>query len=143
MQGTTTGVASAAVAMNFVSSFLNQASPHSTFAAINQIQLLLLLLLLKIYLPQKIINYIRSLSITLFNLNIDPSFWGGGEWIVSSFDFEQEREDLWTAGMESGSTFINLFDSVLILLSVSIVHLLILPCYLKASKGAKTSCMIT
>ena len=121
--------------MNVISSSMSNPSPNSTFSLVNQIQLLLLLLWLPAYLPLKVIDYIRSLAVSLIEFNIDWRFIFVFKKMINWFDYEQPSDQLYITGVTSGSAFINMADTIAIFLSIGVLHLLILLIYVAKVKG--------
>ena len=101
---------------NIALSFLSVSSSHSIFQMINQIQLLLLLLLLNIYLPLRIANYIRSLVMALIDFNIDYTFLPVVGEIVDTFDYEQPEDDFYVTELESGSSLMNISGVIMLII---------------------------
>ena len=137
LQVATLVAAGGSAAMNVISSSMSNPSPNSTFSLVNQIQLLLLLLWLPAYLPLKVIDYIRSLAMSLIEFNIDWSFIFVFKKMINWFDYEQPSDQLYITGVTSGSAFINMADTIAILLSIGVFHLLILLIYVAKVKGRK------
>jgi hypothetical protein len=90
-------------------------------------QLFMLLILLKVYLPAPIKDVITSNNFFLFFLQIPSlrSFYGVG-YFFEFIDIESEDSALSELGAESGSTFINVLSQLLVLLLISILHLFVL-----------------
>ena len=118
------GAAGSVVVMNMVSSAITNPSPNSAFSMVNQIQILLLLLLLPVYLPLRVFNYIRSLAMSLIDFNIDWNFIIVFRKLILWFDYEQPLDELSNVGLDSGSTFINLADTIIILIIAGIIHVI-------------------
>lgn len=110
---------------SIASSLMSGASPAGLFQIINFMQLYMFLILLKIYLPQKVIDFILSNSI--FNLNFGLL---GMDSVPMLKDFlkmlriDQSDSTLEKLSVESMSTFYNLFTHLLVLLLVVIAHLI-------------------
>lgn len=115
-----------------LNSAITQSSPQSAFASINQIQLMMLIILYGATLDIKILNYIKSMVVSLFKFNLLSlpifDFING---IESKLDYEQKNEELNFIGLESGSTLINLFDTLMTLILFALFHLLLSLCYIK------------
>lgn len=119
LQAATAGVTGAGVVSNFLSSLLNQSSSQSTFSSINQIQLLMLLVLLGAYLPSKIISYIRSISMTLLSFSLlSTRLFHFTSALFSLVSYAQPDPHLALIGISSGSTLLNIFDSLVTLLLI-------------------------
>jgi cysteine-rich repeat protein len=138
MQAATGAVTAGSTFSNLLSSFFSQSSPQSAFSSINQIQLLLLLLLVKAYLPDEVVLYLRSISSSLisFDFNLERVF--GFSIIYDYFDVEQPDKRLELLHLESGSTIINILETIIIILSISAIHVwIVLPAHLFISKKLK------
>ena len=122
LQGATLGMGAASAVSNIALALASSSSPHSIFQMINQIQLLLLLLLLNIYLPSKVVNYIRSLVMALIDFDIDYSFLPVIGDIINTFDYEQPEDDFYVAELESGSSLMNISGVILIILGTILFH---------------------
>ena len=107
---------------NIALALLSVSSSNSVFQMINQIQLFLLLLLLNIYLPLKVANYIRSLVMSLIEFDIDFTFLPVVGDIVNAFDYEQLEDDFYVAVLESGSSFINTTGVIILIIGTILLH---------------------
>lgn len=115
------GVAAAAA----VNSLLNLSSPTTLWAMANQLQLLLLLILMKCEIPQKIIDFITANKFAMISLDFLnlPDF----SFMPKSFiEKDQKLETLHTVGVESGSAFANNFSLFVILFCLIPIHIGIL-----------------
>jgi len=110
------------VALNIIGGMMSQSSTNSALSSLNQLQLLMLLLLLEIFLPLKVINYLRSLSSSLLNINIDWSFFIVFKKLVDWFDYPQERADFDMIDISSGSTLLNLNTLIATLMVFIFIH---------------------
>jgi hypothetical protein len=119
IQGATGAVTAGATVSNLMSSLLSQSSPQSAFSSINQIQLLLLLLLLRAYLPDMIVLYLRSISSSLLSFDFDLENVYGFSLIYDYFEVEQPDERMALLHLESGSSIINILETIIIILGVS------------------------
>ncbi|CAI2381897.1 unnamed protein product [Moneuplotes crassus] len=133
--------ASLAVTFQAVGGLMNGSSPSTIFSSINQLQLLMLFLLCEIFLPLKVVNYLRSLSSALFDINIDWSFFTVFRKIIEWFDYPQDRDDFDTIDISSGSSLINLNTLIAtfgVFIITHIVFSLIIFCF-KKSTGRLTN----
>lgn len=112
-------------ASNIALALISSSSPHSIFQMINQIQLLLLLLLLDIYLPLKVVNYIRSLVMALVDFNINYSSLPVIGLIINIFNYEQPEDDFYITELESGSSLINISGVILLIIGTIFFHWLL------------------
>ena len=102
-------------------------SSHSDLRAFSQIQLLLILPLFQVYMPDKVIRIILNarfalLSFLFFKLDYIPF----KENFKEEYDYPQLNPYLKLADFESGSSLLNIFNSVGIFLAIVMVHLLLL-----------------
>ena len=101
------------------------ASPGGLFQSINFMQLFMFLILLRVFLPQKINDYILANDIFNFNFGIP-----GLDSIPVLKDFldifiiEHSDETLHGLSVESLSTFYNLFSHLVIFLTIVVIHLI-------------------
>ena len=65
---------------------------------------------------------------------MDWTFGIGFGKITNLFDYEQPLDDFFIAGVDTGSTMMNLFSTLITLLSVGMIHLLIFSCYCRVRK---------
>jgi hypothetical protein len=99
-------------------------SPSGLWQMMNLMQLLLFLILLRVYLPIPIKNMITSSSFFSLSLPIPylNRLYGVGHFF-EFIDFESEDSALLLLGAESGSTFVNVLSQLLMLLILFILHL--------------------
>ena len=86
-------------------------SSSNSFGMINQIQLVIIFPLIGPYLPEKIYDYLKSMSTSLFNLNFMPT--SNTESTISFkslFDYKQQNSYLYLRQLKSGSAFVNILD---------------------------------
>ena len=118
------GVSSNLVLTVFSSS---TSSSSNSFGMINQIQLVIIFPLIGPYLPQKIYDYLKSMSTSLFNLNFLPT--SNTESIISFkdvFDFKQQNSYLYLLELKSGSAFVNILDLTTTVGFVIWIHIILL-----------------
>ncbi|CAI2385601.1 unnamed protein product [Moneuplotes crassus] len=135
IQGSTIGITVGAVSLNIIGAILSKSSPNGAFASINQLQLLIMLLFLQTYLPSKIVNYLRSLTMSLINIDW-PSFISF-RYLIGLFSHPQSRDDLYIGSYESGSTLLNnstLIAIILLYIPLHLLTLVITKCIQKSSK---------
>ena len=102
------GVASNLVLTIFSSS---SSSSSNSFGMINQIQLVIILPLIGAYIPEKIYDYLKSMSASLFNLNFIPTSNSDSTTSFKAlFDFKQQNSYLYLLQLNSGSAFVNILD---------------------------------
>ena len=118
------GVSSNLVLTVFSSS---TSSSSNSFGMINQIQLVIIFPLIGPYLPQKIYDYLKSMSTSLFNLNFLPT--SNTESTISFkdlFDFKQQNSYLYLLELKSGSAFVNILDLTTTVGFVIWIHIILL-----------------
>lgn len=119
--------ASASVFINVLSSALNNSSPQGAFASINQIQLFMLLTLFGVYLHTKVLSYLKSMSSALISFDVTSySVFNFMAPLLDGFNFEQPNPYLKFIGIQSGSTFINIFATIGTLFLFIGLHMIIL-----------------
>jgi len=117
-------VAGAAIA-SIAASALSGASPGSIFQIINLMQLFMFLILLRVYLPQKVIDFILGNSI--FNMNIGLIGMDSIPIIkdlLFSLNIDHFNVPLHELDIKSVSTFYNLFSYLLIFPLIASIHLI-------------------
>ena len=117
-------VAGAAIA-SIAASALSGASPGSIFQIINLMQLFMFLILLRVYLPQKVIDFILGNSI--FNMNIGLIGMDSIPIIkdlLFSLNIDHFNVPLHELDIKSVSTFYNLVSYLLIFPLIASIHLI-------------------
>ncbi|CAI2363878.1 unnamed protein product [Moneuplotes crassus] len=123
IQGSTFSFIVILVGFSIICRSINQPGGNSALSFMNQIQLLILFVLLEIHLPLRVINFLRSLSVILVNLNISWSFFIAFREIIDWFDFPQNRADFEMININSGSTLLNLNTLISLIIVFMIFHL--------------------
>ena len=121
---TTNSIIAGATIIVILASTVHSASFSSLWAIINQLQLFLLLILTRVYLPLDVINFIIGSKIAMFPYDYIPfkkSSYSGS--INDLFDSEQNDEILSKIGLESASSFVNNYSLFSSLLSAVLLHL--------------------
>lgn len=107
-------------------SSMSLSSPNGLWQIMNMIQLFMLLVLLKTYLPIPIKHMINSGSYFSFYFSVP---FVKKIYALSNFlkfiDSDPESSNLDPIEVESGSTFINMFSQLLLLVLVILIHLLV------------------
>ena len=89
----------------------SSSASSNSFGMMNQIQLVIIFPLIGPYLPEKIYDYLKSISTSLFNLNFMPT--SNTESTISFkslFDYKQQNSYLYLLQLKSGSAFVNILD---------------------------------
>ena len=103
-------------------SIWNISSPQGLWISMNQFQMILLLLLTKCSIPKPIANYLTGLKATTWSFNFIPfKDIPGLNKLVSYFDFKLSNNSLDYFGVLSGSTFVNNFALICILILISVI----------------------
>ena len=106
-------------------SLWNISAPQGIWISMNQFQLILLLLLTKSNIPKLIQNYLSGLKATTWSFNIIPfKNIPGLRSIILYFDFSLQNKDLDIFGIFSGSTIVNNFSFVCIMLIIGLIQVL-------------------
>ena len=130
LQAFTGGIVATSSLSSILSSLVSQGAPNRMFESINQLQLLMLLPLLGVYLPIKVIDYIKSLFSSLISFGLEYEDIKGVDNLYSYLHHPQPNEMLDYLGFESGSTLVNVDDTVVVFFSILALHLIISLCYL-------------
>jgi cysteine-rich repeat protein len=132
-------VAAAGAAASIVSGLIFLSNPTGLWQMINTMQLFILILLLDIYLPIKILNIYNATS--SFSLSLDISFIAKIPFLDDAydyFDFILPKDSYSMLGIDSGSTLINTFSFILLLIAVWVVHIWLTPWRIAwGSEGSK------
>ena len=126
------GVSSNLILTVFSSS---SSSSSNSFGMINQIQLVIIFPLIGPYLPEKIYEYLKSMSTSLFNLNFLPT--SNTESTISfksMFDYKQQNSYLYLLQLKSGSAFVNILDLTTTVGFAIGVHIILLIVYVILNK---------
>lgn len=98
---------------------------------VNAIQMLLILPLIGAYMPLRIIDFIRSLSFCMLNIDfLTVPIKMSTNSLLESFDFAQPNDYLYLITIESGNSFVNLLTSFGIYVLTPLFHLLIVGIYI-------------
>ncbi|CAI2386932.1 unnamed protein product [Moneuplotes crassus] len=136
---TTSAVATSVMATSVASSsatiLVSAGSSQSVFSAVNQFQLLLLFPLLRLHLPELVVNFYGDLNWSMGSvefISLDDIPYANELW--SPLSAEQTDEILNIVGIQNKSTFINILSVFCILVIVVAFHLLFLVLYLITRK---------
>ena len=122
------GVAANALLAAFTS---GSSGSTSSFGMMNQLQLVILIPMLRTYLPDKIYNYLKSMSTSLFNINFLPTSDSSSFVSFQSlFDYNQQDSYLKLLGLTSGSAFVNILNLSVTVGCVICLHIVILILFL-------------
>lgn len=101
-------------------------SSSASFGMVNQLQMIILLPLLDSFIPQKIMDFIKAMSDSLFQMDFlpteDSSFM---ETVNENFDFFQFNLYLYVLGLESGSAVVNVINLAIVTFLISFIHVIL------------------
>jgi hypothetical protein len=106
-------------------SFVNPSAISSLWSVIGQLQILMLLILAGSYIPVNVVDYISASNFASFSLifmniqNID-----GAKSLIDELDYPQSSTLLKKIGLESGSTFVNVFCLIGFFCIIIVLHLI-------------------
>jgi hypothetical protein len=115
----------------------SSSSTSSSFGLINQLQMIMLLPILDSYIPDKILDFIKSMRDSLFNIEflstdgltfLDP--------FNEKFDFFQYNLYLYLLGLESGSAIVNVINSLIMSFFIIVGHSILFAIYLVMAKNS-------
>lgn len=114
----------ACMAMAALISVVKMASPIGMWSILNQFQMLLLLLLTRAFIPDKIREYLLGMDFTLMNfnfipLNEVPMISIPYNWI----EYEQYDTNLQDIGVENGSTAANNLSFIVMIMMFITLHI--------------------
>ena len=131
----TNSIIAGTVALAILTNSFNSASFASVWAIINQLQLFLLLILTRVYLPLDIINFIIGSKIAMFPYDYIPfKKLSYSSSINDIFDSDQNDETLAKVGVVSASSFVNNYSLFSSFLSVALLNLCVLVVMLLVNK---------
>ena len=113
----------------------SSSASSNSFGMMNQIQLIIIFPLIGPYLPEKIYDYLKSMSTSLFNLNFMPT--SNTESTISFkslFDYKQQNSYLYLLQLQSGSAFVNILDLTTTVGFAIGLHLILLIMYVILNK---------
>ena len=113
----------------------SSSASSNSFGMMNQIQLVIIFPLIGPYLPEKIYDYLKSMSTSLFNLNFMPT--SNTESTISFkslFDYKQQNSYLYLLQLQSGSAFVNILDLTMTVGFVIGLHVILLIVYVILNK---------
>ena len=121
----TQSVVGAVAGATAVFSLWNMSSPQGIWIAMNQFQLILLLLLTNSHIPKSIVDYLSGMKATTCSLNFIPfKDIPGLNTIVDWFRFDQSMDNLSYFGIFSGSSFSNNFSLICVFVIIMMTHLM-------------------
>ena len=128
------------VAANVLLSIFTSTSGGSTssFGMMNQLQLVILIPILRTYLPTKIYNYLKSMNTSLFNIDFLPTS-NSGSFIdfKGLFDYNQQNSYLKLLGLTSGSALVNILNLTVTVGCILWLHIVILIIYVIIRKAPR------
>jgi cysteine-rich repeat protein len=113
----------------------SSSSSSSSFGMVNQLQMIILLPLLDTFIPQKIMDFIKAMSDSLFKMEFlptdDSAFLDS---VNEKFDFFQYNLYLYVIGLESGSAVVNVINLLIVTFMILVVHSMLSLIYLAMTK---------
>ena len=104
-------------------SFWNMSSPQGIWIALNQFQLILLLLLTNSHIPKSIVNYLTGMKATTCSLNFIPfKDIPGVKILLNWFDYDLTDSNLESFGIFSGSSLLNNFSLIWVFVIIIVGH---------------------
>jgi hypothetical protein len=101
----------------------SSSSSSSSFGMVNQLQMIIILPLLGSFVPQKIMDFVKAMSDSLFKMEFLPT---NGSSLMDSmnehFDFFQYNLYLYVLGLESGSAVVNIINLLIVTLFIAVIH---------------------
>jgi len=103
------GVGAAVVALNIAGVLSGGMSSQSIWSLVNQLQLYMTILLLQVYVPDKLVHYWTGFSFSTFSFSFltDLGLPKPTEWYGDALNFDTEQLNYDQIGVESGSLFVN------------------------------------
>ena len=112
------------IAIAFVNSIANMASPVGIWSIINQFQMLMLLILTGAFIPTTVKEYLSGMDFVFLNFDFIPFI---DIPLISDLytwmKFGQKNENLKSIGVDSGSTTVNNISFLAIILILAIMHI--------------------
>jgi hypothetical protein len=114
-------------ALILVSSLLSRSSPTAMWSLVNQQQMIGLLMLIDSSTPNDFNDYLEGTSFVNFNFNFIPTTEVPYlNWPANKMEIELDDRKLNALGINSGSTFVNLFSTIVIVIVVILIHIVLL-----------------
>ncbi|CAI2371112.1 unnamed protein product [Moneuplotes crassus] len=111
--------------LNIIRGSFNNLSINSVLSSVDQLQLLILFLLCETFILLRVVTYLRTLTTSLIDIDIDWSFIIVFRKITEWFDFAQPRDDFDNIEINSGSALINLNTLVCMFIIYVIIHFIL------------------
>jgi hypothetical protein len=117
----------AGTAFTLVSSLLSKSSAAAIWSLVNQQQIINLLMLIDSSTPEDFNEYLEGTSFVNFNFNFIPT----AEvpylnWPSNKMEIELDDRKLNALGINSASTFVNLFLTIVMVIVVILIHIVLL-----------------
>ena len=113
------------IGMSLLFSSFSMTTVFLIWAIFSQYRTLIFLILTDAYLPGSVVEYITGMKLFSFNFSfLKISNWPGINLGTNVLNYNQINTQLETIGIESGSSFVNNINILLILLSIILVHIL-------------------
>jgi hypothetical protein len=110
-----------------ISSVLSNSSPSALWSLVNQLQMINLLMLVDSFTPEDFIDYLEGTNFVSLNFDFIPLVEVPYvNWPANKLDIELDDVKLNASEINSRSTFVNLFSTIIVLLVVFSIHALLL-----------------
>jgi hypothetical protein len=110
-------------AVNALTIVLSAGSSQSLFSATNQLQLMLLLPLFRVYMPKPIFDFYKELSWTLMSFDfLKVDIWPGIKIVSKSFSKEQSDPYLNLIGISDCSSIMNIMQFMFLFAILFLLH---------------------
>jgi hypothetical protein len=121
------GALAAGAGFTIGSSLLSNNSPTAIWSLVNQLQMISLLMMTDSYTPQDFIYYQEGTSFVNANFDFIPVYDVPFiSWPAVKLDTKLDNEKLNASGINSQSTFVNLFSTIIVLVTVILIHVFLL-----------------
>ena len=108
---------------NIVSMLVSLGSIQSLFSSANQLQLLMMLPLFRIYMPKAVIGFYFKIGWAMFGLDfLKFDIWPGYNTVSSTFSTTQSDQYLYLIGIEDSSSLMNSLSMFILLVWLFLLH---------------------
>jgi cysteine-rich repeat protein len=133
----TSSVMASGAAVNALTIVLSVGSSQSLFSSANQLQLMLLLPLFRVYMPKPIVDFYKELSWTLLSFDfLKVDIWPGVQIVSKTFSKEQSDPYLNLIGISDFSSMMNVMQCMLLIAMLFLLHAFVSLWYLAVKDKA-------
>ena len=111
--------------------FTGNSTSSAIWMLVNVYQMMLLLPLTGVYIHLYVVEYIKGLDIAILSFSLpNNEDYFIKQRVMKYFEWSQQNDYLYDIGLQSWSTIINISTSLLVVISILVIHLFVLVLYL-------------